>query len=121
VWLIPCLCWALSLFRFIPPNIILFAYGHQPAPQFLGRFGPLFDAIWAASAANDLLIAGTLVVLLYGRRNAGLQLSVPFCREKIIIEFVGSTVEMVDKLIAWTIGEIYWSLVRADISQKQAW
>ncbi|KAJ7364703.1 hypothetical protein DFH08DRAFT_1073310 [Mycena albidolilacea] len=87
VWLIPCLCWALSLFRFIPPNIILFAYGHQPAPQFLGRFGPLFDAIWAASAANDLLIAGTLVVLLYGRRNAGLQL----------------TVAMVDKLIAWTI------------------
>jgi len=84
---IPCICWALSLFRFIPPNVILFAYGHQPAPHFLQRFGPLFDAIWAASAANDLLIAGTLVFLLYTRRSIGVE----------------HTVVIVDKLIAWTI------------------
>ncbi|KAJ7364704.1 hypothetical protein DFH08DRAFT_1017261 [Mycena albidolilacea] len=84
---VPCICWALSLFRFVPPNVILFVFGRGPAAQFLGRFGPLFDAIWAASAANDLLIAGTLVILLYRRRNAGLE----------------STVAMVDQLIAWTI------------------
>ncbi|KAJ7898602.1 hypothetical protein B0H14DRAFT_174369 [Mycena olivaceomarginata] len=85
---VPCICWALSLFRFVPPNVILFVFGRGPAAQFLGRFGPLFDAIWPpASAANDLLIAGTLVILLYRRRNAGL----------------GSTIAMVDKLIVWTI------------------
>ncbi|KAF7334664.1 hypothetical protein MVEN_02296900 [Mycena venus] len=87
VWWIPCICWVLSLFRFVPPNVILFAYGQQLAPQFLKRWGPLFDAIWSASAANDLLIAGTLVVLLYNQRNTGLK----------------HTVAMVDKLIAWTI------------------
>jgi hypothetical protein len=75
---VPCICWALSLFRFVPPNVILFVFGRGPAAQFLGRFGPLFDAIWPpASAANDLLIAGTLVILLYRRRNAGLGRSVP--------------------------------------------
>jgi len=84
---IPCVCWALSLFRLVPPNVILFAFGHRPAPEFLGRFGPLFDAIWAASAANDLLIAGTLVYLLYRRRSNAFQ----------------KTAAVVDKMIAWTI------------------
>jgi len=84
---VPCICWALSLFRFVPPNVILFAFGHKPAPEFLGRFGPLFDAIWAASAANDLLIAGTLVYLLYGKRDKVFQ----------------RTTAIVDKLILWTI------------------
>ncbi|KAJ7813900.1 hypothetical protein B0H14DRAFT_2851910 [Mycena olivaceomarginata] len=86
-WWIPCICWALSLFRFVPPNVILFAYGHRPAHEFLGKFGPLFDAIWAASAANDLLIAGTLVYLLYRRRSSVF--------EKIVA--------VIDKLIQWTI------------------
>ncbi|KAF8181129.1 hypothetical protein K438DRAFT_1841252 [Mycena galopus ATCC 62051] len=86
---VPCICWALSLFRFVPPNVILFAFGHQPAPELLGRFGSLFDAIWAASAANDLLIAGTLVYLLYGKRDKAFQ----------------GTIAIVDKLILWTIGE----------------
>ncbi|KAJ7798392.1 hypothetical protein B0H14DRAFT_2906744 [Mycena olivaceomarginata] len=80
---------ALSLFRFVPPNVILFAYGHRPAHEFLGKFGPLFDAIWAASAANDLLIAGTLVYLLYRRRSSVFE----------------KTVAVIDKLIQWTIGE----------------
>ncbi|KAJ7812631.1 hypothetical protein B0H14DRAFT_2856382 [Mycena olivaceomarginata] len=86
-WWIPCICWALSLFRFVPPNVILFAYGHRPAHEFLGKFGPLFDAIWAASAANDLLIAGTLVYLLYRRRSSVFE----------------KTVAVIDKLIQWTI------------------
>ncbi|KAJ7319431.1 hypothetical protein DFH08DRAFT_891043 [Mycena albidolilacea] len=86
-WWIPCICWALSLFRLVPPNVILFAYGHRPAHEFLGKFGPLFDAIWAASAANDLLIAGTLVYLLYRRRSSVFE----------------KTVAAIDKLIQWTI------------------
>ncbi|KAK7018316.1 hypothetical protein R3P38DRAFT_3200682 [Favolaschia claudopus] len=84
---IPIICWGLSAFRFLPPNIILFMYRHRPATDFLGKFNRLFDAIWAASAANDILISGTCVALLYSRRHQG----------------QGSTVAMVDKLIAWTI------------------
>ncbi|KAJ7342546.1 hypothetical protein DFH08DRAFT_963288 [Mycena albidolilacea] len=85
---IPCICWALSLFRVVPPNVILFAFSaSEPGPELLQRWGPLFIAIWAASAANDLLIAGTLVYLLYQRRSD---------------TFAGTTA-VVDKLIRWTI------------------
>ncbi|KAJ7750774.1 hypothetical protein B0H14DRAFT_3166859 [Mycena olivaceomarginata] len=51
------------------------------------ELGPLFIAIWAASAANDLLIAGTLVYLLYRLR--------PNTFER--------TTAVVEKLIRWTI------------------
>ncbi|KAK7018315.1 hypothetical protein R3P38DRAFT_1297185 [Favolaschia claudopus] len=84
---IPYLCWALSLFRFVPPNVIVFKNEHQPIPLVLQRWGPLFDSIWAASAANDLLIAGTLCFLLYDRRSSGSK----------------HTNAMVERLIAWTI------------------
>ncbi|KAJ7851975.1 hypothetical protein B0H13DRAFT_2399066 [Mycena leptocephala] len=85
---IPLICAALSLFRLVPPNVIVLGFGtSQPVPIFLKQWGKLFDAIWAASAVNDLLIAGTLVYLLYQRRSNVLE----------------RTAAIVDKLIAWTI------------------
>ncbi|KAF7334667.1 hypothetical protein MVEN_02297200 [Mycena venus] len=66
----------------------MFAYGiHKPIPVFLTEWGWLFDTVWAVSAVNDLLIAGTLVFLLYQRRNQSLE----------------RTAAVVDKLIQWTI------------------
>ncbi|KAJ7342552.1 hypothetical protein DFH08DRAFT_1012233 [Mycena albidolilacea] len=57
---IPCICWALSLFRFVPPNVIMFAFGARGTGfELVQSWAPLFIVIWAASAANDLLIAGT--------------------------------------------------------------
>ncbi|KAK7013013.1 hypothetical protein R3P38DRAFT_1514962 [Favolaschia claudopus] len=85
---IPGICWTFSLFRLIPPNIILFGWGlRDPAPEILARWGPLFNAIWAVSAVNDLLIAGTMVTLLRQRRA----------------EVLRRTSLVLDKLIAWTI------------------
>ncbi|KAJ7797013.1 hypothetical protein B0H14DRAFT_3549330 [Mycena olivaceomarginata] len=55
---IPCICWALSC----PPNVIIFAFiARETGFELVQSWAPLFIAIWAASAANDLLIAGTLV------------------------------------------------------------
>ncbi|KAF8139284.1 hypothetical protein K438DRAFT_715635 [Mycena galopus ATCC 62051] len=85
---IPCICWTLSLFRVVSPNVVMFAYGiHQTIPVFLTQWGWLFDAVWAISALNDMLIAGTLVFMLYRRRSEGLT----------------HTVAVVDKMIKWTI------------------
>ncbi|KAJ7660294.1 hypothetical protein DFH06DRAFT_1194197 [Mycena polygramma] len=85
---IPILCLVLSFARLLPPNIVLFAFGiREPVPRFLARWGWLFDTLWAVSAANDLITAGTLVVLLWMRRDDG----------------VAGTIAVVDKLIAWTI------------------
>jgi len=85
---IPCICWTLSLFRVVPPNVVMFAYGiHESIPDFLTQWCWLFDAVWAVSAVNDLLIAGTLVFLLYRRRAGGLR----------------HTAAVVDKMIQWTI------------------
>ncbi|KAJ6479466.1 hypothetical protein C8R47DRAFT_1136927 [Mycena vitilis] len=85
---IPILCLFLSFARLLPPNIVLFAFGiREPVPRFLARWGWLFDTLWAVSAANDLITAGTLVVLLWRRRDDG----------------VAGTIAVVDKLIAWTI------------------
>ncbi|KAJ6518232.1 hypothetical protein C8R47DRAFT_1232365 [Mycena vitilis] len=85
---IPCICWALSLFRVVPPNVVVFAFGRSGSfTDFLEKWGPLFDSIWVGSALNDMIIAGTLVFLLYRRRTIGLK----------------QTTAVVDKLIAWTI------------------
>ncbi|KAK6977183.1 hypothetical protein R3P38DRAFT_2582108, partial [Favolaschia claudopus] len=83
---IPTLCWMLSLFRLIPSNVILFGGIHDPG-EILNRWSTLFNAIWAVSALNDILIAGTMVVLLRERRNHVLE----------------RTSAVVDKLITWTI------------------
>ncbi|KAJ7832365.1 hypothetical protein B0H13DRAFT_2370986 [Mycena leptocephala] len=86
--IIPCICWALSLFRVIPPNVVMLKFGiHEPLGDFLSSWGWLFDTVWAVSAVNDLFIASTLVVLLYRRRSLGLK----------------STAAVVDKMITWTI------------------
>ncbi|KAF7375721.1 hypothetical protein MSAN_00461600 [Mycena sanguinolenta] len=85
---IPCHCWALSLFRLIPAYVIVLGFGtREPVAEFLERWGTLFNAIWAASAANDLLIAGTLVFLLYRQRSGALN----------------RTAAIVDRMIEWTI------------------
>ncbi|KAJ7659089.1 hypothetical protein DFH06DRAFT_1472546 [Mycena polygramma] len=85
---IPGLCWALSLFRLGPANVIVFTFGAtEPLAELLSRWGSLFDAVWAASAVNDIIIALTLVYSLYHRRSSALE----------------RTAAIVDKLIAWTI------------------
>ncbi|KAK7018319.1 hypothetical protein R3P38DRAFT_1297353 [Favolaschia claudopus] len=85
---IPCICWTLSLFRLIPPNVVMLAYGiHQPIPEFLSDWGWLFDSVWAVSSANDILIAASMSVLLYRRRTEGLK----------------HTAAVMDKMIKWTI------------------
>ncbi|KAF7334546.1 hypothetical protein MVEN_02284500 [Mycena venus] len=84
---IPCICWTLSLFRVVPPNVVIFACIHEPVHVFIVKWSWLFDAVWAVTAAIDLLIAGTLVFLLHQRRNRSL----------------GGTTIVVDKLILWTI------------------
>ncbi|KAJ7659094.1 hypothetical protein DFH06DRAFT_1089891 [Mycena polygramma] len=85
---IPCLCWALSLFRLVPSNVILFAFGvTDPAAEIISRWGSLFDALWAASAVNDIIIAVSLVYSLYHHRSSASE----------------RTAAIVDKLIAWTI------------------
>lgn len=68
------MCWALSLFRIIPSNVTVFAYGiREPLPDFVAKWSWMFNATWAASAANDLLIAGTLVFLLYRQRSRAIK------------------------------------------------
>ncbi|KAJ7766276.1 hypothetical protein B0H14DRAFT_3510069 [Mycena olivaceomarginata] len=38
---IPCICWALSLFRFVPPNVIMFAFGTgEPSPELVQSWAP---------------------------------------------------------------------------------
>ncbi|KAJ6467185.1 hypothetical protein C8R47DRAFT_990503, partial [Mycena vitilis] len=71
IWnFIPILCLFFSLAFLLPPNIVLFAFVMHPQP-FLARWGWLFDTLWAASAANDLIIASTLVALLWRTRRDG--------------------------------------------------
>ncbi|KAJ7110614.1 hypothetical protein C8R44DRAFT_883745 [Mycena epipterygia] len=70
---IPCICWALSVFRVVPSSISAFNW--------------LFVTVWTVSVVNDVLIAGTLVFLLYRERG--------HARKR--------TTAVVDKLIAWTI------------------
>jgi len=87
-WWIPCICWGLSLFRIVPSNVTVFIDGiHEPLAEFVAKWNWLFNTVWAVSAANDLLIAGTLVFLLYRQRSHALK----------------STAAVVDKLIKWTI------------------
>ncbi|KAK7022657.1 hypothetical protein R3P38DRAFT_2780643 [Favolaschia claudopus] len=83
---IPILCWMLSLFRLIPSNVILFGGIHDPG-EILNRWSTLFNAIWVVSALNDILVAGTMVVLLRERQAHVLE----------------RTSAVVDKLITWTI------------------
>ncbi|KAJ7133366.1 hypothetical protein C8R44DRAFT_772272, partial [Mycena epipterygia] len=85
---IPCICWTLSLFRVVPSNVVVFAFGiREPIAEFIHKWNWLFITVWTVSVANDLLIAGTLVFLLYRER----------------VHARKSTAAVVDKLIKWTI------------------
>ncbi|KAJ7863162.1 hypothetical protein B0H13DRAFT_2671493 [Mycena leptocephala] len=87
---IPLLAWTLS-FLFLGASAVVFIVGQQsiPFPLFEAQWGWLLDALWSVAAANDLLIALTLVFWLVGQRD----------------ESQRSTA-LVDKLIAWTIGAL---------------
>ncbi|KAJ7173433.1 hypothetical protein C8R46DRAFT_114947 [Mycena filopes] len=84
---LPLLAWALS-FLFLGATGIVFVIGLQTLPyqEFERRWGWLLDALWGVAAATDLLIAGTLVFWLLGRRGESAE-----------------SVDLVDKIIAWTI------------------
>ncbi|KAJ6465178.1 hypothetical protein C8R47DRAFT_49953 [Mycena vitilis] len=84
---IPLLTWTLS-FLFMGATVVVFVVGLQSLPfaQFEARWGWLLDSLWAVAAANDLIIALTLVFWLYRGRADADQITA-----------------VVDKLIAWTI------------------
>jgi len=85
---IPMLCWAMALFQFAARTVGIFGFGiREPLAEFVAKFNWLFDAVWVVGSANDLLIAATLVFLLYRQRSNAHK----------------STAAMVDKLITWTI------------------
>ncbi|KAJ7118435.1 hypothetical protein C8R43DRAFT_1036276 [Mycena crocata] len=84
---IPVFCGALSVSRLVG-TLVLAGYAFSvDFTGYLARFGWLLNAVWSISAANDVLIAGTLAFYLYRAR---------FDAQK-------RTVVLLDKLIAWSI------------------
>jgi len=85
---IPLLTWTLS-FLFLGATAVVFVVGLQSIafPLFEKQWGWLLDSLWSVAAANDLLIALTLVFWLCRRRDEALLQMTP----------------VVDKLIGWTI------------------
>ncbi|KAJ7036586.1 hypothetical protein C8F04DRAFT_1233075 [Mycena alexandri] len=88
---VPLLAWTLS-FLFLGATGVVFVIGLQSLPYqiFEEQWGWLLDSLWGVAAANDLIIAGTLVFWLLGRRGGS-------------AEFGDRSVDLVDKIIAWSI------------------
>ncbi|KAJ7236424.1 hypothetical protein B0H12DRAFT_127034 [Mycena haematopus] len=84
---IPLLTWALS-FLFLGATAAVFVLGFQTATfqVFNRQWGWLLDSLWAVAAANDLIIAVTLVFWLVQQREDTEQMTA-----------------VVDKVIEWTI------------------
>ncbi|KAF7345483.1 hypothetical protein MVEN_01566700 [Mycena venus] len=84
---IPLLTWALS-FLFLGATSAVFVIGLQsmPFPVFEKQWGFLLNTLWAVAAANDLIIASTLVFWLVRKREDSEQMT-----------------PVVDKVIGWTI------------------
>ncbi|KAJ7803187.1 hypothetical protein B0H14DRAFT_2889521 [Mycena olivaceomarginata] len=84
---IPFLTWTLS-FLFLGATGVVFVAGLQSMQfqLFEKKWGWLLDTLWAVAAANDLIIAATLVFWL-ARKREDSELMTP----------------VVDKVIAWTI------------------
>ncbi|KAJ6590997.1 hypothetical protein DFH09DRAFT_1306637 [Mycena vulgaris] len=91
------LIWVMIFLRFVG-SIVIFATALRMAslPQYEAQWGWLATAIWSVSAANDVVIAATLVVLLHAKRTDMLKRQGPSSR-------MGRTGPILDKLIAWTI------------------
>ncbi|KAJ6580826.1 hypothetical protein B0H19DRAFT_485668 [Mycena capillaripes] len=85
---IPLLTWTLS-FLFMGATAVVFTVGMQAIPfqMFEARWGWLLDSLWSVAAANDLIIALTLVYWLVRGRDDSDQIRTP----------------VIDKLIMWTI------------------
>ncbi|KAJ7188872.1 hypothetical protein C8R46DRAFT_1341520 [Mycena filopes] len=86
--LIPCASWTLSLLRMAGTTLIcIVGVRMVNLHSFLVQWGWAALCIWGVSAVNDMMIAATLVFLLYrSRRDAHKR-----------------TAALVDKLIEWTI------------------
>ncbi|KAJ6485528.1 hypothetical protein C8R45DRAFT_996912 [Mycena sanguinolenta] len=84
---IPFLTWTLS-FLFLVGTVVVFSMGLRSIPfvKFEDQLGWLMNTIWSIAAANDLIIALTLVFLLAKSRDESDRMT-----------------PVVDKLIAWTI------------------
>ncbi|KAF7355528.1 hypothetical protein MSAN_01469800 [Mycena sanguinolenta] len=90
---IPCFTWILALLR-CALSVVAFVSGIRmdALRSYESHWGWLAITLWTVSAANDVIIAATLVYLFSRRRNNALAF-----RNR-------STAALVDKLIAWTIG-----------------
>ncbi|KAF8217504.1 hypothetical protein K438DRAFT_1556587, partial [Mycena galopus ATCC 62051] len=86
---IPCFIWCIS-FLHLTGRIVIFITSLQ-APSFLAYVAEwdwLLTTNWALSVASDVVIATTLVVVLYKQRSHAYE----------------KTVALLDRLIVWTIG-----------------
>ncbi|KAK7031721.1 hypothetical protein R3P38DRAFT_2620088 [Favolaschia claudopus] len=85
---VPILTWTLS-FLFLGATSAVFVLGMQPVPfqVFETQWGWLLDSLWGIAAANDLIIAATLVFLLCQRKREESEDMTP----------------VVDKVIMWTL------------------
>lgn len=88
--IIPCLCWSLSLARLVA-TFVAAAVSLKPtfsSAQAEQQWGWLTVSIWSVGAANDAIIAGTLVYLYSHHRDEDLP---------------KRALKIVDKLIVWTL------------------
>ncbi|KAJ6593203.1 hypothetical protein B0H19DRAFT_1089389 [Mycena capillaripes] len=85
---IPLITWTLSFLRFVLSTVVFTSgLGMIDMASYEARWGWLAITLWSVSAANDLLIAATLVFILAHRRSNVHQ----------------RTAALVEKLIGWTI------------------
>ncbi|KAF8195632.1 hypothetical protein K438DRAFT_1826265 [Mycena galopus ATCC 62051] len=85
---IPFVTWGLAIFRFAL-SMVAFASGLRmvTVPSYETQWGWLAITLWSVSAANDVIIAGTMVFIFSRQRGSRTR----------------RTAALVDKLIAWTI------------------
>ncbi|KAJ7611784.1 hypothetical protein FB45DRAFT_941004 [Roridomyces roridus] len=87
---IPALCTLLSLLR-VTGNFVILVGALQThiLEDVIMKWGWLFDADWGVAALNDLIIAGTLVYLLWRQRNN--------------VQESPKTLAIIDRIIKWTL------------------
>ncbi|KAJ7789765.1 hypothetical protein B0H14DRAFT_2535919 [Mycena olivaceomarginata] len=85
---IPCFIWCIAFLHLVG-RIVIFITALQATsfPVYVAEWDWLLTTNWALSVASDVVIATTLVVVLYRRRS--------YAHEK--------TVAVLDRLIVWTI------------------
>jgi hypothetical protein len=103
---IPFLTWTLS-FLFLGATGVVFVAGLQSMQfqLFEKKWGWLLDTLWAVAAANDLIIAATLVFWLARKReDSELMFVASVVRSMCFDSRSSRRTPVVDKVIAWTIG-----------------